>query len=304
MLQALEKPGVFLLIICLGYILKRVGLFEKTDYKILTKIVLNITLPAAVIVSFSSYQPDSALLFCVLLGLGFTSLALGLAMGISRKFSASSRAIWYNSSPGYNIGAFTLPFVQSFLPPVGVVATCLFDIGNSIMCNGGAYALTAGMLNGEKMRFSKILRRLVSSVPFDTYMLMLVLTLCGVQVPQGVAQFIQPIAGANPFVAMLMVGLMFDVSGDKTMLRNVGGVLLLKYCLATAGALLCYFVLPLPLEVRQTLCICVFAPASVSCTAFSEKAGGSSAEAGCINSLSIVISICCILSLLAMFGSL
>ena len=52
---------------------------------------------------------------------------------------------------GYNIGCFTLPFAQSFLGPFAVVATCMFDVGNSIMCTGGTYALTSGLVHtGEK----------------------------------------------------------------------------------------------------------------------------------------------------------
>lgn len=303
MLDVLQRSAAFLFIIVLGYVLKRVGLFGKTDYKIVTKIILNITLPAAVITSFSSYEPEASVLFCVLFGLLFNILSLCLALPISRKKPLASKAIWLNSSSGGNIGAFALPFVQSFLPPVGVVATCLFDVGNAIMCTGGTYALTSGLVSGEKTKPSQILRKLLSSTPFITYVLMLILTLTGIRIPGGVIEFISPIARANPFLAMLMVGLMFDISLDRSMLKNATGVLLLRFGLSVAAAVGCYFLLPLPMSIRKALCICVFAPVSVAATAFSEKAGGSSTEAGFINSVSILISIAGIITMLTLFGS-
>lgn len=303
MLDVLQRSAAFLFIIVLGYVLKRAGLFGKTDYKIVTKIILNISLPAAVITSFSSYEPDATILFCVVFGLLYNVLGLCFGLLFGRKKEAASKAIWFNSSSGGNIGAFALPFVQSFLPPVGVVATCLFDVGNAIMCTGGTYALTSGMVSGEKTTFSQILRKLLSSTPFVTYVLMLILTLTGIRTPAGVIDFISPIARANPFLAMLMVGLMFDISLDRSMLKNATGVLLLRFGLSVLVALGCYFLLPLPLIVRKAMCICVFAPVSVAATAFSEKAGGNSAEAGFINSASIVISIVAIITMLSLFGS-
>lgn len=40
---------------------------------------------------------------------------------------------------GYNIGNFTMPFVQSFLGPIGVITTSVYDVGNAFVCLGGAF---------------------------------------------------------------------------------------------------------------------------------------------------------------------
>ena len=58
----LLKSASFICLIVLGYILKRRSFFGPKDYKILSKIVLNITLPCATIVSFASNPPDFSLL--------------------------------------------------------------------------------------------------------------------------------------------------------------------------------------------------------------------------------------------------
>ena len=56
---------------------------------------------------------------------------------------------------GYNIGAFTLPFIQNFLGSFGVIAICMFDVGNSISCTGGSYALTTMAINDSNEKNSE-----------------------------------------------------------------------------------------------------------------------------------------------------
>lgn len=305
MAQILLKASSFVFLIFLGFLLKRIGFFRPRDYEIVMKIVLNITLPMSVITSFASYRPDYTLLLAVLVGFGLNWVLLGFAMVFSRGKQRASRAIWLNSVPGYNIGAFALPFVQSFLPPAGVVACCLFDAGSAIMCTGGTYAITAGMLGDSKgMSLQEIGKRLLSSRPFLTYVTMLLLTLLGVTIPAGIINFISPMASANAFLAMFMVGMMFDLKLSREMLRDVAGMVALRVVAAVVAAFGCYFLLPLPLEIRQALCITVFAPVSVAATALAEKAGGDPGEAACVNSVCILISIVCMVILLAVFGIL
>ena len=45
MAEVLTKAGVLLAIIALGYLLKRGGIFRRTDYEVVSKIVFRITLP-------------------------------------------------------------------------------------------------------------------------------------------------------------------------------------------------------------------------------------------------------------------
>ena len=79
MADILLKSASFICLIALGYFLKHKGIFGKTDFKILSKIVINITLPCAAIVSFSKYPPDASLLIIVALGFGMNWLMLLIA---------------------------------------------------------------------------------------------------------------------------------------------------------------------------------------------------------------------------------
>ena len=52
--HVLSKALAFAAIIFLAFVLKKAGLFGPTDYRMMAKVVLNVTLPAAVIVSRDS----------------------------------------------------------------------------------------------------------------------------------------------------------------------------------------------------------------------------------------------------------
>lgn len=301
----LLKSASFIILIVLGYTLKRKGLFGPEDYRIPMRIVLNITMPCAAIVSFASYQPDFSLLLATCLGFFMNCLMLFLAYLASKRTPRSIRAIWLNCVPGFNIGAFAMPFIQSFLSPGSLVGTCLFDTGSALMCNGTTYAISRNILDGTKgLNLKRIVHTLLHSVPFLAYFTLLLVTLIGLPIDDDLVRFITPAANANAFLAMFMVGMMFDLHIEKAYLRQMAGILALRLGMGAIASAVFYFLLPLPLEIRQALSIAVFAPASMTSTAFGVQAGGDPAVAAGVNSISILTCIVCTVSLLTVFGAL
>lgn len=303
--QTLLKSASFVFLILLGYMLKSRGVFEKNDHKILSKIVLNITLPCATIVSFAAYQPEVSLLLAAVLGFAMNCLMLLIAIFASKPYPRSSRAVWLNCVPSYNIGTFALPFVQSFLSPGALVGTCLFNTGNSLMCNGTTYAISKNILDNTKgLDLKRIGKTLLHSIPFLTHFTLLVVGVVGLHIPKALVTFVTPAANANAFLAMFMIGTMFDLHIEKSRLKEVGGILAIRYAVAFAAAAAFYCLLELPLEIRQALAITVLAPVGSVSTALAVDAGGDPAMAASANSLSILISIPCMLTLFTLFGTL
>jgi len=301
----LLKSASFICLIILGYVMKRRGVFGPKDYKILSKIILNITLPCATVVSFGAYQPDPSLLLAAVLGFAMNCLMLLIAFWVSKPYPRPTRAIWLNCIPGFNIGTFALPFVQSFLSPGALVGTCLFNTGNALMCNGTTYAISKNILDGTKgLDIKRIGKTLLHSVPFLTHFSLLIFSLTGLQIPNTLVDFVKPAANANAFVAMFMIGMMFDLHIEKNRIKELGGILFLRYTIAFAACAAFYFLLPLPLEIRQALAITVLAPIGTVSTALAVNAGGDPGMAASANSVSILISIPCMLALFALFGTL
>ena len=305
MFEILLKSCSFIFIIVLGYILKKYGLFKERDYKIVASTVIYVTLPAAIVTSFAAHELDFSLMLAVLIGFLLNVVIFLISIAFCRKKTYTKRVLWQNLVPGYSIGTFAMPFAQSFFSPAAVVATCLFDAGNALMCCGGTYAINDSMLNkqrGGKITF--IAKRLLGSAPFVTYVIMFCVCIIGIKVPDTVLEFISPIAAANAFLAMIMIGMMFDLKIEKSMLKEVLGITLVRFVVAIAAVVLLYVFLPFSDEIKQALIICTFAPVSTTSTVLAEKMKADPAVCACIYSLSIPISIVCIVASLIFFGVL
>ena len=292
--EVLLKAGSFVIIIVIGYLLKKFHVFGEKDYKVMTTIAVNVTLPAAVITSFAKFERDDSLFLLALLGFGlnFVMIFWGYLASIGK--SKEKRAFFMMCCPGYNIGSFTLPFVQNFFGAFGVVATCMFDVGNSLMCSGGSYTIASAAIGGEggeKLGLKAILKRLFTSVPFVTYLTMLIITLLQIKIPEPVVTLSSTIAAANGFAAMMMIGMMFRIEFKKEYFKAVGLNLLIRYLCAGTLSAIFYFFTPFSLAIRQVLAIVVFAPVSALAPAFTEKLKGDAGLASFAGSVSIVISI-------------
>lgn len=300
MQEILIRAGSFVAIIVLGYVLRRVNFFHEGDFKILSKIVLKITLPAAIVSSFANKEVEVGMLAVSLIGLGGGVLYMLLAYILNLKNSREKRAFDVLNSSGYNIGNFTMPFVQSFLGPVGVITTSLFDTGNAFVCLGGAYSV-ASLVKGEGGGFpvKRIAKTLFRSLPFDCYLIMVTLSLLHVPVPEPVTSFAGIVGNANAFMAMLMIGVGFKLSGNREQLGTVARILGVRYGIAVLMAVGCFCLLPLPLEMRQAIAILAFSPIASAAPAYTEQLDGDVGLASAVNSFSIVISIICIVVVLS-----
>ena len=300
MLQILTRAGSFIAIIVLGYVLKKIGVFREEDFGVLSKIVIRITLPAAIITSFAGKEIDPGLLLLLVLGIGCGAVYICLGFLLNRKNSREQRAFDILNLPGYNIGCFTMPFTQSFLGPMGVITTSLFDSGNAFICLGGAFGVASSVKDGKGFDLKRVVRALSRSVPFVTYILMVLLNLLHITLPGVVLECAGIIGGANSFMAMFMIGVGFKLSlGDRGQLGKILRILLVRYGVAAVFALVFYFALPFDLQVRQAMVILAFSPIGSAVPPFTAELGGDVGLSSAINSMAIVISICIYVVLLS-----
>lgn len=300
LVDVLTKAACFIAIILLGYGLRKINYFKEGDFHVLSKIVLKITLPAAIVSSFANKEISVSMLMISLLGLLGGIVYMTVMYVLNIRAPKEKSAFELLNCSGYNIGNFTLPFAQSFLGPVGVITTSLFDTGNAVVCLGGAYSV-ASIIKGEGgFSIMKIVRTLLKSVPFVTYLIMIVLALLHIHVPECVTTFAGIIGNANAFMAMLMIGVGFRLTGDREQMGTIIRILTVRYGFAVLFALGCFFLLPFDLEYRQALTLLVFSPIGSAAPAFTADLKGDIGLASAVNSLSIVISIVCIVVVLAL----
>lgn len=306
MSHVLLNATAFVLILCVGRFLDALKLIPTRSSETLKTILMNFTLPAAIIVNFNKNTLHSGgiMLALAALGLGANIVMVVVGMLLTRRQSAPTKALYMLCLPAMNIGTFCIPFVQSFLPALGTVTASMFDAGNSIACTGGTYAFTSQYLskNSRGFDWKTFIQRMITSTPLMTYVVMFTLTTFGVHLPEAVNTLISPMAAANPCIAMLMLGVMIRIEFKREYMKDIFALLGLRHIFSIILALFCYYVLPFDLVIRQALVIVAFAPMSVVSAVYTGLCNGDEGKASATNSFSIIMSVIEITVLLVIMG--
>lgn len=290
MLSVLIRAGMLLAIIFLGYGLRRINFFDEHALPVVSKIVLNITLPCAVITNFAAIelQPSLILLFVI----GFLTCGLFVFVGYLKNLrgTANEKTMDMLNYAGFNIGCFATPFISSFLGPASVVSVCMFDVGNAMWCVGITNALCISLQNGSRIRLGFLAKRLLKSISTMVYITMMVLGLLHIRLPQTVLDFAALIAPCNTVLAMFMLGLGMNLNFRREHFRWIGHAFLFRYGIAVTLAFAFYFLMPFAREIRLGLSLAVLSPISVAAAAFTHERGCDVGLAASWNTLSIFSS--------------
>ena len=298
MLNILVKAGCYIAIIILGIFLRRIGFFKESDFSVLSKIVIRVTLPAALIVNAATREFSPDLLVLSLLGLGGGILYMAAGWLVSRHADKEQQAFDILNHAGYNIGVFVIPFTQSFLGATGVMIASIFDVGNAFICLGGAYGVASAVKDGKGFDIRQVLKALSVSVPFLVHIGTVLMNLLHIPFPAPVVECAGIIANANAFLAMLMIGVGFKLSLEKSKLNRIFRALLIRYSIAAVLALCYWFLLPFDRLIRLTLVILAVSPIGSAVPGFTDDLGGDVGLSCNITSLTILISIITIVTLL------
>lgn len=302
MIEVLLKSFTFIFIIVVGYFLKKKKVLKKEDANVLATIIMNITLPCALLTSANGIELDITILILVAVGIASNVIMIAIGYFASRKESPQLQGSFMINTSGYNIGNFVLPFVQSFFPGLGVVYLCSFDIGNALMGLGITYAVADHVASGENhFDIKELFRKLFSSIPFDVYVLIFVLAIFKLQVPTPLLTVATTIGAGNSFLAMLMIGLMLEIRISVSEAKNVLKVLILRIVGTLVISLFTFFILPIPLLAKEILIMAYCAPLSTVSAVFTRRIGYQGDMSATANSLSIIVSIICTTILLVLF---
>ena len=298
------KVASFIAIIATGILVGRSGKLGKGTGEAISKIVFNFTLPASIIHAFGSADLNPQLFALIPLGVCCTLGPYLLTLALTRKTPRPDRALYLMNTSGFNIGSFGLPFVQAFFPASTIVAACMFDAGNALMMTGGTFALTRIFMSDEPIAhpIRMVLRRLAASAPFDSYLILIGLAALGVQVPGALILFTEPIANANSFLSMFMLGLMVNFSLDRTQAHKLCKLVTGRLILSAFMSLLVFLFLPLGFEVRLIITVLLWTPIGSMGPVFTLWAGGDHGLAGLANAISIFMSIAIMTCIILFYG--
>ena len=164
-MTAMLMQGIsFLVVILVAYSLKKLNLFEKKDGNILSSLIVNLTLPATIILGFESIEINPTLFLMIFLGFISNVILVSIGGFLWKDRKPNEQALMMFGQAGYNIGNFVIPFVQGFFPEA-IPFIGSFDTGNSLMVSGGNELIVDQFTDSNKSAFDikETLKKLFSS---------------------------------------------------------------------------------------------------------------------------------------------
>ena len=292
MSNVLTQTIVYVILLFAGYGFKRTGIFKVEDTDFLKKVILYLTMPAMAVNGLKDLELQPSFLWCFLVGFGTSTILMLVGMAATRKKSPEEKVMYLFNFNTYNIGNFAIPFLTGLLSTDGFAALCLFDIGVAIYLYGIDYSL-AEAVKGGKSRFSLkfLLKKIFTSPITDMYLLMILLAALHLRLPEPVLKLASVMGNANAFLAMLSIGILFELKLDRKNLREMVKFFALRYgtiLVIMAGVIL---FIPFSPDIRQAICVLLAAPVASIAPLLTQNAGGDGAKAAQINSVSILLGI-------------
>lgn len=292
MSNVLTQTIVYVVLLFAGYGFKKAGIFKVEDTDFLKKVILYLTMPAMAVNGLKDLELQPSFLWCFLAGFGTSTILMLVGMAATRKKSPEEKVMYLFNLNTYNIGNFAIPFLTGLLSTDGFAALCLFDIGVAIYLYGIDYSL-AEAVKGGKSRFSLkfLLKKIFTSPITDMYLLMILLSALHLRLPEPVLKLASVMGNANAFLAMLSIGILFELKLDRKNLREMVKFFALRYgtiLVIMAGVIL---FIPFSPDIRQAICVLLAAPVASIAPLLTQNAGGDGAKAAQINSVSILLGI-------------
>lgn len=279
-------------VIGVGLLLKRLGLVRREDARPLTVLLLWVTLPAALLTAFDGRTLDAHLLGLTLLAAVANTLQHLVGYLLAPRDDRRAQAFALLNSGGYNVGTFATPYLASMLGPAAMVPTTMFDLGGAFTSTGPAYGWATALAEPPRPgRVGRVLRTIVASPVFVTYVVLVAFALSGLRLPAPVLAFTTTVGAANPFVAMVMIGIALELRLPRTQLALAVRFLVVRYGFAVLAAAATWLLLPLPEDLRRVACLLLFAPMANMQLAFTARAGLDVEVSGFLTSITILVGI-------------
>lgn len=289
-----EQFVMIILLIALGYFLKRINYLKATDSQVLSTLVLNVTLPSLVIVNLNSADLNMSFSILLIMMIVYGIVAKIIVIWFFRKYSNQMRGSVGMMTGSMNIGLFAYPLVNAIWPEKGMVYFGMADIGGAMIMFGLTYFVGSYFSEGEdQFNFKFLGKKLIQSVPLVTYIVMFTLNMSNIHIWKPAIDFFSILSKANMPLSMILLGVMLSFSIDREYLPVTIKYLCLHYGLAIVAGTLVHFFLPVsdPM-IKTTLLITWLLPVGVAIIPYSIQFKYKTLPfVGMVTNLTIIISI-------------
>ena len=290
MLSVIVKTGGVVLIIAIGYAMKKTGSLPESAAQVLTRVMVKVTLPCLFISNMNGLTISGDMTAALLWGFGVEFVLIVTVVLLSLRKPPDRVYIMQYCIPGFNISSFAVPVAQIFMPEYAVSSLVLININVALYFYLITPILVQVMARGEKnLNVKSVFRSFLGNTPGVVSILMLILCLLHISFPEALITAIRPMANANALVALLSIGLLFEF--PKELPKN-NIIALTARLLVTSGAALLAWSGVVPFgSVRNAMIIAMFAPLPTSAPAMALNYGYKGSEVAFGASATLIVSI-------------
>ncbi len=291
-LSGFNQQFIFsIIIITLGYFLKRMGWLKASDGEAISRLIFNLTLPALIIVSFHDLVFELSLVIIIITGLIFGFVLTLLGIIFFDKESKSIKGMLVMMIPGYNVGLFAYPLVEGIWGTEGIRHFGMFDVGNAFIVFGLAYLLGSYYSDDQnRLTMGIALKKLSNSIPLMTYLVIFILNILSIQLPSLLIDTADIISSANMPLSLLLLGIYVNFNFNRQYFRLINKFIIVRYGFGLLAGLSLYFWLPVAEMIRATLLIGAVLPIPLSLIPYGVEFGYDKRFIGTTSNVTMLLS--------------
>lgn len=218
MIETLKLIFPLVLFFIIGYLFKVKFKYGEEMGQIITKIILYITLPVTIFLSFvSSTKNLGNAIYLPFIGLLIPLILFGITYIVSKRLHLDEKTecVFITCPLITNTMLFLSPFIYLVYGDVGLTRLSLYDVGNSITIYMIAQTLFISY-DGKRLNLFKGIKTLLMSAPIWGLVAGLVVGGVGIGIPEFVIKPLKIIREVNTFLPLFVLGFYF-----KPILDNI-----------------------------------------------------------------------------------
>lgn len=231
MISTLAQVFPLILFFFIGYIFRLKFKYPEEFGQVITRIILNITLPVTLFLSFiSNVRNIGEGIYLPLVALAIQLILFGLAYIVTKKteMDIKTECVFITSPLITNTMLFLSSYFYLVYGDYGLTRLGLYDIGNSITIYFIAQTLFASYEN-KKFNIKQGVKTLLTSAPIWAIVGGLIIGWLGIVIPEMLLKPLKIIREVNTFLPMFALGFYFKPILDG--MKLVMGTIFLKMVL-------------------------------------------------------------------------
>lgn len=199
-----EMQGMLFLVMMLGFVLKRRQVVQESGKSLLTDLVIHVTLPASILKSFQMEFNRQILQSCMVIGIVAVLIQIGsylLGMVLYPGFPDSRKKVLQYATICSNAGILGNPIAEGIFGGLGLLYASIYVIPQRVfMWSVGLTYFT------EAPDKKTLVKKVVTHPCILSVFLGFVVMVFQIPLPGFFSLTIKTVAGANTFLAMMLVG--------------------------------------------------------------------------------------------------